>query len=352
MPRLPLVLLAVALLAGCDAEDDVTVLRVANSLDTESPVHHALVRFDERLQELSGGTMRMDIYPSGQLGNERATIELLQLGTLDMSKVSSGVMESFVPEMGVFSLPYLFRDRDHLWQTLGGDVGEEILASAEPYRMLGVAYYDAGFRSFYVNGRDVRTPEDLDGLKIRVIQSPLFIQTINLLGGNATPLAFSEVYGALQQGIVDGAENSPMSLYGMGHYQQVTHYVLDEHSAPPDILLISTHRWNRMSEQQRTWFRQAAAESVALQRELWLRDEGAALDSVRAAGVEVVEVDKTPFREAVAPIYDDLGGTPVGALAERIQALPAAPADTTEADATEPDATEAAVPEAEASDAP
>ena len=338
MIRRLLFLLALPLfLWGCGTDDDVTVLRVANSLDVESPVHKSLLRFSERLEELSDGTMRMDIYPSGQLGNERATIELLQLGTLDMSKVSSGVMENFVPEMGVFGLPYLFRDREHLWQTLGGEIGQEILRTAEPYRMLGVAYYDAGFRSFYVNGRDVETPADLDGLKIRVIQSPIFIETINLLGGNATPLAFSEVYGALQQGIVDGAENSPMSLYGMGHYQQVTTYVLDEHSAPPDILLISTHRWNRMSDQQKEWFRQAAAESVELQRELWLRDEGAALDSVRAAGVTVTEVDKTPFREAVAPIYDGLAGTPVGALAERIQSLPdlsapdpsAVPADTT-----------------------
>ena len=336
MRFLLLALLLPLALGGCADADDTTVLRVASSLDVESPVHQALLRFSDRLEELSDGTMRMDIYPSGQLGTERATIELLQLGTLDMSKVSSGVMENFVPEMGVFSLPYLFRDRDHLWQTLNGEVGEEILQSAEPYRMLGVAYYDAGFRSFYINGTDVQSPEDLNGLKIRVIPSPLFIQTINLLGGSATPLAFSEVYGALQQGIVDGAENSPMSLYGMGHYQQVTSYVLDEHSAPPDILLISTHPWNRMSEQQRGWFRQAAAESVELQRELWLRDEGAALDSVRAAGVDVVEVDKGPFRDAVAPIYVELAGTPLGALADRIQALPAAPStDSTAAPSTE-----------------
>lgn len=328
-PRLLLLALLLPLAAGCGVDDGTTVLRVAHALDTASPVHRSLLRFSERLEELSGGTMTMDIYPSGQLGTERATIELMQLGTLDMSKVSSGVMENFVPEMGVFSLPYLFRDRDHLWQTLGGGVGEEILESAVPYRMLGVAYYDAGFRSFYINGTDVQSPEDLAGLKIRVIQSPLFIQTINLLGGNATPLAFSEVYGALQQGIVDGAENSPISLYGMGHYQQVTTYVLDEHSAPPDILLISTHRWNQLSDQQKAWFRQAAAESVTLQRELWMQDESAALDSVRAAGVSVVEVDKAPFRATVAPIYDQMAGTPLGALAERIQALPAAPPDST-----------------------
>ena len=313
-----------AFLGGCAAaDDDVTVLRVASSLDAESPVHQALLLFNDRLEALSGGTMRMDIYPSGQLGTERETLELLQLGTLDMSKVSSGVMENFVPEMGVFSLPYLFRDKAHLWQTLNGPVGQGILESARPYRMLGVAYYDAGFRSFYVRGREVHSPADLAGLKIRVIQSPLFIQTINLLGGSATPLAFSEVYGALQQGIVDGAENSPVSLYGMGHYQQVTTYVLDEHSAPPDILLISTHRWDRMSPQQRAWFTQAARESVALQRTLWDRDETAALDSVRAAGVSVVEVDKAPFRAAVAPIYAGLKGTEIGALADRIRALPA-----------------------------
>lgn len=325
----PLALLAALplLLWGCASEADTTVLRVAHSLDTASPVHQALLRFGERLHELSDGTMAMDIYPSNQLGDERATIELLQLGTLDVSKVSSGVMENFVPEMGVFSLPYLFRDRNHLWQTLNGPVGEELLESAEPYRMLGVVYYDAGFRSFYINGTDVQTPDDLAGLKIRVIPSPVFIRTINLLGGSATPLAFSEVYGALQQGIVDGAENNPPSLYGMGHYQQVTHYVLDEHSAPPDVLLVSTHRWNRMSEQQRGWFRQAAAESVTFQRELWLRYERAALDSVRAAGVEIVEVDKAPFRSVVAPIYDEMAGTPMGALAERIQSLPA---DTTQ----------------------
>lgn len=330
----PLLLALLLPLAACGAESDTEILRVAHAMDTQSPVHRALVGFGERLEALSGGTMTMDIYPSGQLGNERATIELLQLGTLDVSKVSSGVMENFVPEMGVFSLPYLFRDRDHLWQTLNGDVGQEILESARPYRMLGVAYYDAGFRSFYINGTDVQSPEDLAGLKIRVIQSPLFIQTINLLGGNATPLAFSEVYGALQQGIVDGAENSPISLYGMGHYQQVTHYVLDEHSAPPDILLISTHRWNRMSDQQKGWFRQAAQESITLQRELWMQDEGAALDSVRAAGVSVVEVDKQPFRDTVAPIYDEMRGTPMGTLAERIQALPADAAASASPDST------------------
>ncbi len=318
-----LFLAASLLLAGCAARQDTTVLRVAHALDTTSPIHHALVHFGDRLAELSGGTLRADVYPSGQLGTERETVELLQLGTLDVAKVSSGVMESFVPEMGVFSLPYLFRDRAHLWQTLDSPVGDEILRSAVPYRIRGIGYFDEGFRSFYVKKSGVTTPADLAGLKIRVIQSPLFIRTINLLGGNATPLAFSEVYGALQQGIVDGAENNPPSLYGMGHYQQISTYLLDEHSAPPGIVLMSSHRWDGLSEEQRGWVREAMNEAVALERTLWLDAEEEALTAVRAAGVAVVEVDKGPFRDAVAPIYADLAGTGLGALARRIRALPA-----------------------------
>ena len=322
MTRRLYIALLVLLLAGCGPREGTTVLRIAHALDSESPIHHALVHFGNRLAELSGGTLRADVYPSGQLGTERETVELLQLGTLDVAKVSSGVMESFVPEMGVFSLPYLFRDRAHLWQTLDSPVGEEILRSAIPYRIRGIGYFDEGFRSFYVKRQGVTTPADLAGLKIRVIQSPLFIRTINLLGGNATPLAFSEVYGALQQGIVDGAENNPLSLYGMGHYQQVSTYVLDEHSAPPGIVLLSNHRWAGLTEQQRQWVGQAMAEAVALERELWVQAEQAALTAVREAGVAIVEVDKAPFRDAVAPIYADLAGTPLGALADRIRALP------------------------------
>ncbi|QXD14099.1 TRAP transporter substrate-binding protein [Rhodocaloribacter litoris] len=318
--------LLVVMLAGCTVREEVVVLRLAHVLATDHPVHLGMARFGERLEALSGGTMRVEIYPNGQLGSERETIELLQLGTLDLAKVSAAVVENFVPEMGVFSLPYLFDDADHLWRVLNGPIGKEILLAGEPYRIRGLCYYDAGFRSFYVRDRAVQAPEDLQGLKIRVMRSNLSIRTINLLGGNATPLAYGEIYTALQQGVVDGAENNPPNFYGSKHYEVSRYYILDEHSAPPDVLLISTWRWNQLSAQQRAWIEEAIEESVAYQRELWEEATAAALAAVEEAGITVIQPDKTPFRQAVAPLYEDLKGTELGRWAERIRALATAPA--------------------------
>ena len=304
---------------GCQEEEDVIELRLAHVLDASHPVHRGMAYMGDRLESLSHGTMRVRIYPSGQLGNERESLELLQLGTLDMVKVASSVIENFVPAMGVYSLPYLFRDQVHLWETLEGEIGQDILRQGEPYRMRGLCYYDAGFRSFYVHDRRVETPRDLNGLKIRVMRSNLSIQTINMLGANATPMAYGELYTALQQGVVDGAENNPPNFYGSRHYEQARYYVLDEHAAPPDVLLISTHRWNQLTDRQQAWLEQAVAESVVHQRQLWQEATEAALQAVEEAGVVVILPDKTLFQEAVLPLYESLSGTELGAWANRIR---------------------------------
>ena len=184
-----------------------------------------------------------------------------------------------------------------------------------------MCYYDAGFRSFYISDRPVRTPEDLDGLKIRVMRSNLSIQTVNMLGANATPMAYGELYTALQQGVVDGAENNPPNFYGSKHFEQARYYTLDEHAAPPDVLLIGTHTWNKLTDRQQAWLAQAVAESVAHQRQLWLQATEAALEAVEAAGVTVIRPDKSPFQAAVTPLYESLEGTELGAWAARIKAL-------------------------------
>ncbi len=253
---------------GCETAVSGLELRLAHILDAGHPVHQGMAFMGSRLEELSGGSMRIKIYPNGQLGNERESVELLQLGTLDMAKTASSVVENFVPAMGVYGLPYLFRDHDHLWQALEGDVGKQILLQGEPYRIRGLCYYDAGFRSFYIHDRKVETPDDLQGLKIRVMRSNLSIQTINMLGANATPMAYGELYTALQQGVVDGAENNPPNFFGSKHFEQARFYTLDEHAAPPDVLLIGTHTWNKLSDKQRAWLEQAVEESVAYQRRL------------------------------------------------------------------------------------
>ena len=327
MHRLCVLTIAIALLfgsSGCNEAQDTIELRLAHILDVFHPVHQGMAYMGERLEELSGHTMRIKIYPNGQLGNERESVELLQLGTLDMTKTASSVIENFVPAMGVYSLPYLFEDADHLWQVLEGDIGRNILLQGDPYRIRGLCYYDAGFRSFYIHDRKVETPEDLDGLKIRVMRSNLSIQTINMLGANATPMAYGELYTALQQGVVDGAENNPPNFFGSKHYEQARFYTLDEHAAPPDVLLIGTHTWNKLSEQQQGWLKQAVAESVVHQRNIWQEATIEALRAVEEAGVTVVYPDKAPFQEAVRPLYESLQGTALGTWAEQIRRLDSA----------------------------
>ncbi len=313
--------LALALIGGCGKSQDKLTLRLAHILDPSTPVHKAMAFMAARLDSLSGGTMHVVIYPSGQLGNERECLELLQLGSLDMTKVSSSVVENFVPAMGVYSLPYLFRDQAHYWQVFNGKIGKEILLQGEPYWLRGLCYYDAGFRSFFLRDKAVYEPRDLAGLKIRVMRSNLSIRSINLLGGNATPLPYSELYSALQQGVVDGAENNPPNFYQKRFFELCKYFVLDEHSAPPDVLLISTHTWNKLTPQQQAWLQQAVAESVTYQRKLWDEMTRKALEAVQAAGVKIIYPDKSKFRAAVKPIYDELAGTELGVWAKRIIAL-------------------------------
>lgn len=316
-----LLLLALVALTACRGDDSTRTLRLAHVLDMKSPVHQAMAHLGERLEALSDGKIKVILYPSGQLGNERETLELLQLGSLDIAKVSSAVVENFVPEMSVFSLPYLFRDADHYWQIFNGDIGREILLKGEPYWLRGLCFYDAGFRSFFLIDKAVKSPADLDGLKIRVMRSNTQIRAINLLGGNATPLAWGELYSALQQGVVDGAENAPLNFYLNRFYELCDFLSLDEHSAPPDVLLISTHTWNSLTEQERQWVDQAVAESVAVQKRLWEELTAKSIAAVEEAGVTVLYPEKDPFFERVQPIYNDLGDSELGKLARRIRAV-------------------------------
>ncbi|MEO1477423.1 MAG: TRAP transporter substrate-binding protein [Bacteroidota bacterium] len=313
-------------LAGCTATSDpgstTTVLRLGHGLDTAHPVHQGMVHMAERLAVLSGGTMRIDLYPSQQLGTERENLELLQIGSLAMTKVSASILENFAPSFEILTLPYLFRDEAHIWATLNGEIGQAMLASTEPYRLRGLTYYDAGARSFYTVDRPVLSPTDLDGMKIRVQESQTAMRMVDALGGSPTPISWGELYTALQQGVVDGAENNPPSYYLSRHYEVAPYFALDEHTAVPDVLVIGTPTWERLSEQQRAWLQQAARESTERQRELWRAASDEALAAVQEADVEVIEVDKTPFRARVAAMLDAYDDQPeLAALIAQIQAV-------------------------------
>jgi tripartite ATP-independent transporter DctP family solute receptor len=220
-------------------------------------------------------------------------------------------MENFAPSYQVLNLPYLFRDEGHRFRVLEGEVGERLLRDGESKRLLGLAFYDAGSRSFYTTKRPVNTPSDLVGLKIRVQESPTSMFMVRSLGGSPTPIAFGELYTALQQGVVDGAENNPPSFYTSRHYEVAKYYSLDEHTSVPDVLVISTVVWETIPQQERQWLREAAAESAERQKELWREATREALAAVEAAGVTIIRPDKQLFVKQVDAMIASYRDNPV-----------------------------------------
>lgn len=318
-----LVLIYSFILLGCYGSDKVKVLKLAHVLDPTHPVHKGMEFLATKVNEFSHGQMRIDIYPSGQLGSEREYIESLQIGSLDMTKVSSAVLENFVPSMAVFSLPYVFSGDEHRWKVYSGSIGKKMLLEGESVWLHGLSFYESGSRNFYLRDKPVYTPQDLHGLKIRVMRSYWSIQTINTLGGSATPIAFGELYTALQQGVVDGAENNIPTLFQSRHYEACKYVVLDGHSSPSDVLLISTHSWNRLSQQQQAWLQRAVNVSVEYQRSLWDKATNDALQEMEARGIEIIRPDKRLFRQKVQPLYEELKAKkdPLYDLVKQIQAV-------------------------------
>lgn len=292
-------------LFSCSGQSDVRVLKLGHGLDASHSVHKAMVLMAERVKEESNGKMRIDIYPAQQLGSERELLELLQIGSLDITKVSSSVLEGFEPMYKIFSVPFLFQNEEHRFAVYDGEIGRELLDAGENIRLVGLTYYDAGTRSFYTKDRPILHPDDLQGMKIRVQESPASLRMVNMLGGSATPISFGELYTALQQRIVDGAENNPPSLYLTRHYEVVDYYSLNEHTAVPDMLFASEFTWDRLTDEEKEILRNAAQESAIYQRKLWEESTNEAMEAVQEAGIEVVRPDKEPFREKLQPMYEE-----------------------------------------------
>jgi len=314
--------LASAFLCSCTRTDapaaPEVVLKLGHGLDITHPVHKAMVFMAERVKAKSGGRMQVQVFPSEQLGNEKECIEALQLGYLAMTKTSSAPMEGFVPQMKIFGIPYLFRDAEHLWKVLNGPVGKKLLLAGESKRLRGLCYYDAGARSFYAK-KEINRPADLAGMKIRVQNSIMSIKMVQAMGGAATPVPWGELYTALDQGVVDGAENNTPSLRTSRHYEVCKYYCLDEHTCLPDILVISTRVWSHLSAEQQRILQEAVDESVEYQRKIWAEAEEKDLQIVQDEGVTVLRPDKAPFRESVKSVWQEFEGTEIGDLIGQIQ---------------------------------
>lgn len=315
------VFISTLLFISCGNTSSVKTIKLAHGLDVNHPVHKAMEFMAQDLEKESKGKMKLEIYPSSQLGSERQCLELLQIGSLDMTKVSAAVMENFSPNMKVFGLPFLFKNKTHRFNVLDGKIGKQLLNGGTKYWLKGLGYYDAGSRSFYTKEKQVNSPDDLKGMKIRVMESATAMNMVKKLGGSPTPISAGELYTALQQGVVDGAENNPPTFYLSGQYEVCKYYSLDEHTAIPDVLVISTHLWKSLSQQQQKWLQQAAKASVTYQRKLWEQSENEALEAVKKAGVEVVIPNKSNFAEKVKAMLDEYKNEEeVYSLIQQIQA--------------------------------
>lgn len=307
---------AVAVCLPAHARD----FRVAETQVPDYPTVEGVRYMGKLVEERSQGRLKLKVFANGALGTERDTIEQLKIGGLDMVRLSLAPLNNMVPESVIPSLPFIFRDEKHMQAVLDGAIGDEILAAMSKHGIVGLAWYDDGPRSVYAK-KPIRSLADMKGVKLRVQQSDMFVAMTEAMGAAPTPLPYGEVYTALNTGIIDAAENSPLSYETSRHFEAAKYYSLTEHSLVPSLVVFSKAIWDRLPEADRTLIRQAAKESVLHVRKLAAERQKKALETVVAKGVQVVKVEnRAEFVKAMEPVYAKFATTPeLKALIKRIQ---------------------------------
>jgi tripartite ATP-independent transporter DctP family solute receptor len=223
-----------------------------------------------------------------------------------MTKVSAASLSNFAPDYQVTSIPYLFRDREHLFAILEGTIGKELLLSSSEFLLRGLCFYDAGARSFYSKNNQIKSPVDLKGMKIRTMNDQMSVDMVNTLGGSATPMAYGELYTALQQNVVDGAENNIPSFVTSNHYEVCKYYSFDEHTMVPDVVVIGTRFWETLNDMEKIWVQEAADESVAKQKRYWEETVAENMKVLEKANVQFLYPDKSEFSKRAIPILENM----------------------------------------------
>lgn len=305
------------MLAGCGSQSssssgsgDKVVLRYAENQVADYPTTQAAHKFADLVKEKTNGRIEVEVYDSGQLGDEKSVIEQVQFGGIDMSRVSLTPLSEFSRNLMALQLPYLYRDADHMWKVLDGDIGKELLKSTEDSGIVGLSWYDAGARNFYNSQKEIKGLADMQGLKIRVQESSMMMDMVKALGANPTPMAYGEVYSGLQTGVIDGAENNWPSYESTSHYEVAKYYVVDEHSRIPEMQIISKQTMDKLSADDQKIIRECAAESAKYERQLWAEREKASEDKVKAGGAVITKLSaeaRAEFVKAVQPLYDKYG---------------------------------------------
>lgn len=269
------------------------------------PVSIAMESFLAEVTERTDGAVTGEIYHNGVLGSQPDAIEQIRLGIIDFGEFSLGPMGQSIPETNVVSLPFIFKSIPQMYALMDGEVGDAIGAGMIAKGMVPLGWYDAGARSFYNSVRPINTPADVAGLKVRVMSNDLFVGMVESMAGNATPMAFGEVYQSIKTGVVDGAENNPPSYESTNHFEVAKYYSLTEHLIIPECLCMSLKTWEKMTPEQQEILKDAGQKSATMQRELWQAREAASMEIVQAGGTTVNTIaDKGPFQAAMAPVYD------------------------------------------------
>ncbi len=285
------------------------------------PTIDAVKFMGQLLEQRTQGRVKINVFHSAQLGQERDTIDQTRFGVIDMNRINMAPFNNLIASTNVPSLPFIFRSVAHMRKVMDGPIGDSILNDFTPHNLVGLAFYDSGSRSFYNSKRAINTPADMRGMKIRVQQSDMFVALVQALGANATPMPFGEVYTSLQTGVIDGAENNWPSYESTRHFEVSKFYSLTEHSLSPEVLVMSKRSFDRFNAADQALIRAAAKESVAKMRELWDAREKASEAKVRAGGAQINTVEKQPFIDAMKPVYDRfVTSAPMKDLVARIQA--------------------------------
>jgi len=298
------------------------VMKLAETHPQDYPTTKGDYEFARLVKERTNGRIVVEVFHSKQLGEERAVIEQVQLGAIDMTRVSISAVSAFVRDLDAFQLPYLYRDAAHMWKVLNGPIGEEILKKHEAFNFVGVGWFEGGSRNFYTK-KQVKTVSDLKGMKIRVQQAPLMVGMVEALGAVATPLPYGEVYSALKTGVVDGAENNWPSYLTTSHYEVAKYFITDEHTRVPEITVGSKKVFDKLSKEDRAIIFKAAKDAVAYQIKLWNEFEKVAEKTVREKGsiiTEVTPAEKKKFMDAMKPLYDKQPAE-ILAVANKIRAV-------------------------------
>ncbi|APX92726.1 C4-dicarboxylate ABC transporter substrate-binding protein [Halomonas sp. 1513] len=302
------------------ADMDPVTLRLAHVVNEQDGFHIAAVKFQELVEERTQGAVSIDIYPNASLGDERTLLEGMQIGSIDMGVITNGPVANFVEEMAVFELPFLFPSPEAAYEVLDGPIGQELLDKLADVNLKGLAYAERGFRNLTNSQHPVNAPDDLDGLRIRVMENPVYTDTFRELGANAIPMAWTEALTAMQQGTIDGQENPVNVIHSFNLDETQTYMTLSRHTYAPAIFVMGMPVWNQLPEAAHDVLRDAAQEAAEHERRMNAEMETEQLAELRAAGMEINDTpDLEAFQAAVAPVYDKYGEQ-FGDYLERIRA--------------------------------